>query len=176
MNPQDKQAKLLSVCAVAKSYLGVHEEPHFSNHGPQVEKFLRVVGLDAGNPWCMAFVVACFASANYLSANGTTMLIRTGSCQAQADHAKSIGLLVSADDAAKILQPGWIMLQWHPELVRYAHCGIVTDVKPDGVFWTIEGNTTDQPGVREGDEVCRQIRHVHDVRGGHARYAFIRTT
>jgi hypothetical protein len=173
--PQAKQAALQKVVAIATNYLGVREVPDYSNKGPEVERFLRNVGLDGGNPWCMAFVYTCFQTANYVNVNGLQILIPTGSCQTQADHARDAGLLVAADDAHGKLAPGWVMLQWHPELDRYAHCGIVTkyDAANDD-FFTIEGNSN-ETGAREGDCVCRQHRNLHDQRGGRSRYAFIQT-
>ncbi|SKB40131.1 hypothetical protein [Daejeonella lutea] len=36
------------------SQIGIREKP--SNSGPQVEKYLKYVGLGKGNPWCAAFV------------------------------------------------------------------------------------------------------------------------
>lgn len=40
------------------SQIGVREKP--ANSGPQVEKYLKYVGLSNGNPWCAAFVCWVF--------------------------------------------------------------------------------------------------------------------
>ncbi len=171
-----KTAKLQAIIAEATKYLGTQEDAAHTNHGKQVEAWLANVGLSGGNPWCMAFAVSMFESQGYLNVNGTQILIKTGSCEAQADHARSIGLLVSAADAQARLQPGWLMLQWEADLGRYAHTGIVTAYDPaTRIFKTIEGNTNTD-GNREGYEVARQTRDIRDVRSSHPRYAFIQTT
>lgn len=169
---EQKKTALAEVVRIAGTQVGVHEVPHYSNEGPQVEAYLAAVGLGGGYSWCMAFVVWTFKQAGYMK-----FLKATGSCQDQADFAKSEGLLVSAQDAKGRMAPGWIMLQWHPELNRYAHTGIVTSYDVvTGDFWTIEGNSTNDPAQRNGDGVVKQHRNIGDVRGGHARYAFIQTS
>ena len=175
LNAAEKAARQQAVVARAAEYLGTKEDPIGSNRGRDVDRFLLAANCAPGNSWCMAFVYAMFAWSGYTSANGVTLLFPTASCQAQADHAKSNGLLVSADDARTLLAPGWVMLKWEPELVRYAHTGIVTAYdKATGVFKTIEGNTNTDGG-REGYEVARQTRRIGDTAGGRAKYAFIRT-
>lgn len=48
---------------IAVSQLGVMESPIGSNRGPQVDQYLRSVGLGGGFFWCMAFVHWCFEQA-----------------------------------------------------------------------------------------------------------------
>ena len=141
-----------------------------------MDRFLLAANCAPGNPWCMAFVYAMHLWSGYTSANGVTLLFPTASCQVQADHARSIGLLMSADDARTQLAAGDVMLEWEPPLNRYAHSGIVTAYdKASGVFRTIEGNTN-TTGGREGIEVARQTRRIGDTAtDGHPKYAFIRT-
>lgn len=40
------------------SKVGVHEQPAFSNRGPQIDEWLLACGVPAGNPWCQAFANA----------------------------------------------------------------------------------------------------------------------
>ena len=40
----------------AQSQIGIQEIPKGSNAGPDVEKYLKSVGLSKGYAWCMAFV------------------------------------------------------------------------------------------------------------------------
>lgn len=171
-----KAAKRAAVVARASQFIGVHEDAAHTNHGAQVVVWLNRAGASAGDSWCMAFVYCMFDDCQYTTANGVTLVSRTASCQAQADHAKASGILVSADAARTKLQPGWIMLQWHTNPLGYHHTGIVTDYDPKtGIFHTVEGNTNTD-GSREGYEVAKQARHIADTVGGRARYAFIQTS
>jgi len=172
----DKLAKQKAVVTRATAFVGVQENAGHTNHGAQVIDWLTRAGASPGDPWCMAFAYCIFVDAGYTSANGVTLMIRTASCQAQADHARAAGLLVSADAARTRLKAGWVMLQWDSQLGRYAHTGIVRSYDPaTGIFRSVEGNTN-QDGSREGYEVAIQTRDIRDVRpGGHPRYAFIQT-
>ncbi|MEO7718735.1 MAG: CHAP domain-containing protein [Capsulimonas sp.] len=173
MSAAEKAARLQAVIAKATAYIGTKEDPIGSNRGRDVDRFLLAANCAPGNSWCMAFVVAMFAWCNYTDVNGVKILIPTASCQAQANHARGLGLLVSADDARTALQPGWVMLVW--EGGGYHHAGIVTAYNPFlGTFETIEGNTN-TTGGREGTCVARQRRRIRDLNEGRAKYAFIRT-
>ncbi len=177
LTPSQKAAKQAQVVAYAKSQIGKGEVPKYSNWGPYVQKILAFVGIGEPASWCMAFVVDCFQASTYLVVNGLTLIIKTASCQQQADHARASGLLVAASDAiAQGLRPGWVMLMWESALNRYAHCGIVIDVDPAAkTFDTCEGNTNDDGG-REGYAVMTHTRRIGDTDGAHAKYAFIRTS
>ena len=55
-----------TVLRVAASQVGVSEVPPGSNRGPEVDGYLRAVGLDPEQwsyPWCAAFVYWCFERA-----------------------------------------------------------------------------------------------------------------
>jgi len=49
--------------SVARSYVGVCEDPPGSNRGEHVERFLKLCGIAPPAPWCAAFVYACIAEA-----------------------------------------------------------------------------------------------------------------
>ena len=49
--------------SVARSYVGVREDPPGSNRGEHVERFLKLCGIAPGEPWCAAFVYTCIAEA-----------------------------------------------------------------------------------------------------------------
>jgi len=140
---------------VAISQLGVQEQPIGSNRGPQVDLYIRSVGLDpAGkHPWCMAFVYWCHSQA-----------------------AEKIGV------QNPMLKTGGVLLQWQKRKDRYrgltpqpgdvfimdygngvGHTGIVEKADNDFVY-TIEGNTNDE-GSREGFEVCRRKRPRAKIAG-----------
>jgi hypothetical protein len=48
---------------IALSQNGVQEMPKGSNKGPDVEKYLKSVGLGGGYAWCMSFVYWCVQQA-----------------------------------------------------------------------------------------------------------------
>ena len=48
---------------IARSQIGVKEQPLGSNAGPQVNAYLASVGLGPGYFWCAAFVYWCYQQA-----------------------------------------------------------------------------------------------------------------
>src|SRR5262249_36193044 len=55
-------ARVLQIAA-GEEAKQVREVPPNSNRGPQVEAYLRRVGVSPGNAWCCAFVYWCFDEA-----------------------------------------------------------------------------------------------------------------
>lgn len=131
---------VVAILEVAESQVGVRE--HGRNRGPQVEAYLRAVGLGPDHPWCAAFVCWCGVSA----VQDRWPLPRTGWCPDLGTFA--------VERNARYLRPqrGDVFLIYHPSLGRFAHTGYVTAVLPDGRYETIEGNSNDT-GSREGDGV-----------------------
>lgn len=138
---------------IATSQLGVHEDSGNKNTGPQVNEYLRSVGLNPGYSWCMAFNYWCFNEA-----------------------AKRMGV------PNPLLKTGGVLRQWNERRLKYAqvhpmpgdvfimdfgqgfgHTGIVEKVEGIWVY-TIEGNSNDE-GSREGFEVCRRRRIVDKIKG-----------
>ena len=69
----------------AQSQIGVTEIPKGSNAGPEVEIYLKSVGLGKGFAWCMAFVYwNVLQSATKLKI--TNPLLKTGGVMAQWNH------------------------------------------------------------------------------------------
>lgn len=143
-----------------------------------VGEVLAFIGLAPGYAWCMAFAVWVVFTITRLS----TLKI-TGGVQDQVDHAKALGVCLSADDVRSgkaVLQPGDLMCEyglsggyWH-----YDHTGVVTAVARDGSFVSCEGNTN-EGDCREGYEVAEHHRNIADVvqtdKGPHNKYCFIST-
>ena len=132
--------------AVANSQVGVLEQPHGSNSGPEVEKYLASVGLPKGNSWCITFVYYCFneASKSLLIKNP---LVKTGGCLHHWNT--TIGKKITAVQAKNnplLLVPGSIFIMDHGS--GFGHTGIVTNVV-GGYVTTIEGNTNNT-NSREG--------------------------
>ncbi|WP_318546299.1 hypothetical protein [Flavobacterium columnare] len=54
---------------VATRQIGVQEIPKGSNAGPEVEIYLKSVGLGKGYSWCMAFVYYCVLESSKKTGN-----------------------------------------------------------------------------------------------------------
>ena len=137
---------------VAITQLGVQEIPKNSNAGPDVEKYLKSVGLGKGFSWCMAFVYWC-ASAAAKQLNVPNTLHKTGHVLAMWNAKPLLRV--------KVPQPGDIMILDYGK--GLGHTGIVEKIVGTDVH-TIEGNTNDE-GSREGYEVCRRIRKLSTIKG-----------
>lgn len=141
---------------IALSQDQVCEKPKNSNSGPEVDAYLKSVGLKAGNPWCMAFVFWAVDQAakqmeikNPLQKTGGVMLQwNTTKCRKLTNRDKGI----KAGDI-------FIMQFAHGT----GHTGFVEKVV-GGLVYTIEGNTNDD-GSREGYEVARRQRALSSIKG-----------
>lgn len=49
----------------AISFLGVHEQPPYSNRGPQIDEWNRRAGAPVGSFWCCSFVHSMFGLAGF---------------------------------------------------------------------------------------------------------------
>lgn len=149
MTLQDK------VVEVAISQLGVQEIPKGSNRGPQVDEYVKSVGLDPAGKysWCMAFVYWCHQKAADMMGVKNGML-KTGGVLMQWQKRKQ-------DYRVLTPRPGDVFIMDYGK--GLGHTGIVERVDNDYVY-TIEGNTNDD-GSREGYEVCRRRRQRNKVAG-----------
>lgn len=129
------------VVKVALEAEGASEVPPNTNSGPFVERVLKGVGLQKGQPWCAAFVY----NVGVQALGAQWPLPQTGGCQVLADYAKLHGVL-TVD-----IEVGDVFLIWHPELSRFAHTGFI--VGPNHL--TLSGNTSGA-GSREGWLVGRR--------------------
>jgi hypothetical protein len=136
---------------VAISQLGVREIPKGSNAGPEVEIYLRSVGLGKGYSWCMAFVYWCVQQSSVKTAFKNPLKKTAG----VLDQYNSKIALVT-----KTPQPGDIFIMDFGK--GLGHTGIVEKVEKDTVH-TIEGNSNDE-GSREGFEVCRKQRKTNTIK------------
>ena len=142
-----------SVIETAKTQIGVQEVPKGSNAGPEVEIYLKSVGLGKGYAWCMAFV--------YWVTN---------------ESAKKLGIV------NPLLKTAGVLNQWNKRPVLrvktpqtgdifimdygkgQGHTGFVSQVLPNGIIETIEGNTN-ADGSREGYAVCKRTRKISSCIG-----------
>ena len=134
---------------IAESQLGVNERT--KNSGPEIDEYLKFVGLGPGFPWCAAFVSWC-----------------VDQCKKKGhptDFKYSAGVLVmwraNAPYRVPAPKPGDVFIM---DFGRgKGHTGIVTSV--DGnILQTIEGNSN-LWGSREGTHVLRGKRDTRNIKG-----------
>ncbi|MCX8018931.1 MAG: CHAP domain-containing protein [Chitinophagaceae bacterium] len=141
---------------IAVSQLGISEAPRNSNRGPQVNSYLRSVGLPPGNPWCMAFVYWCVQKAcDELKLKNP--LVKTGHVLTQWNKTT----LRKLPKTSRAVKPGDIFIMHYGG--GKGHTGFVESIK-GGFITTIEGNTNDE-GSREGYEVARRTRSKSSMSG-----------
>jgi hypothetical protein len=136
---------------IAIAQIGVEEIPRNSNSGPEVEIYLKSVGLTKGYSWCMAFVYWCTQKAA-LQIVVKNPLKRTGGV---LDQYNSRPLLVHPTPQAGDI----FILDLGKGL---GHTGIVEKVVGNTIF-TIEGNTNND-GSREGYKVARRKRDINSIK------------
>ncbi len=162
---------LSKVLEVAASQIGVIEQPPFSNRGPEIDNYLRTVGLNPAAdsyPWCAAFVYWCFNTAA-AQLGRSNPLYKTAGVLEHWRNAK--GALLLKDDAvanpAKI-KPGFIFIIDHGG--GNGHTGLVESVN-GGFITTIEGNTNND-GSRNGYGVLRLTnRKINAITKGFIDYS-----
>lgn len=149
--PTPRSNLALSVAALqtARDFLGIQEEP--GNRGPTVEFFQRIAGINAGDPWCAAFVfgVTEIAAAMKNVRNPLLDVPLKGYVQSYVDWAEDNERLIEPADVGL----GDLFVIWFDSLDRYGHIGFVDRPPRPDTFTTIEGNANDEGG-REGIEVA----------------------
>jgi hypothetical protein len=138
----------------ARSQVGVREQGE--NRGPQVDEYLRSVGLGPGYPWCAAFVYWCIEQAAR-RLKQPNPFIRTAYCPTIANWARTGEILEAAP------RGGDVFLVYS---ARARHTGFVSAVE-GRLFRTVEGNTNLE-GSPEGIGVFERVRQIGP------RYRFVR--
>jgi hypothetical protein len=136
---------------IAITQIGVEEIPRNSNSGPEVEIYLKSVGLGKGYSWCMAFVYWCTQKAALQLAVNNPLKRTAG----VLDQYNSRPFLV-----AFVPQPGDVFIM---DLGKgLGHTGIVEKIVGNTLY-TVEGNTN-SVGGREGYKVCRKKRKMITIK------------
>lgn len=139
----------------AITQIGVMEKPVGSNSGPEVEQYLKSVGLGPGFAWCAAFTYWCV---NQVAA-GDNPLPKSGGVQDMWTRASGKGLPTLKPPQAraepKLIAPGMLFFVAHDG--GTGHTGFIEGMLPGGLLSTVEGNTNDG-GTREGIGVFRLKR------------------
>lgn len=160
----------LAALQIAISQVGVMEQPLGSNRGPQVDEYLRSVGVDPATgsyPWCAAFTYWCFAQAA-AEAKVANHLVRTAGVLDHWNRSTARKLLsVEALAQPALVLPGMIFVMAFKG--GTGHMGLVEKI--DGqALTTIEGNTN-KGGSREGIGVFRRTaRTIRSINRGFLAY------
>lgn len=131
---------------IYSSQIGVREATG-KNDGPEVEMYLRSVGLGKGYSWCSAFVKWSLDEVEI-----------PNKINAWSPTAENRNHLVYSN--RKLISdpiPGDVFTIWYPRLKRIGHTGFIDGKQNESIFITVEGNTNSQ-GSREGDGVYRKYR------------------
>lgn len=142
----------------ALAYVGTVERGG-ANRGARVERFLRSVGLEPGNPWCAAYVSYVLGAAGVRAPlDGRRRVIRSG-LAARFITARSIRAS-EALRGVKRVPPGAVVI-WRRGNGPFGHAGFA--VAWDGASGeTVEGNTSSSRAgsQRDGDGVWRRQRRI----------------
>jgi CHAP domain/Putative peptidoglycan binding domain len=158
----------------AASQVGVLEQPKNSNSGPEVNEYLKRVGVPLDlpaekKPWCCAFVYWCFEQAARDERRANPM-VRTAGCLDHWNRVDNIrGRRIDASraiDDPGLVEPGMILIMDFGG--GRGHTGLVEHVA-GGILHTIEGNT-DASRTREGGGVYRLTRKMVEVNKGFIDY------
>lgn len=161
--------------AVAKNQIGVVENPLGSNRGPEVDKYLRTVGLDPKKdsfPWCVAFTFYCYQQAA-LQLEADNPHVKTAGVLDHWNKAKGRTGALRITHAQAIanpilVTPGALFIMDFGS--GNGHTGIVLEVA-NGRMVTCEGNTSNN-GSREGIGVFRRdSRKITDINKGFIDYS-----
>jgi len=157
--PSSKRLLPVDASALLKtfaSYVGIKENPMGSNNGVMVNKFNASCGLAPGDhaPWC-----ASVAHYGYLV---------NGAPDRPGAYSPSWYRRTRVIPAAMV-QPGDVGLIYFPSKGRYAHTiAAIEKVNRAGrivsSYTTLEGNTSQMTGSREGDQFCRRVRPADTVK------------
>jgi hypothetical protein len=163
---------LAAVLDFAATQIGVMEVPPGSNRGPQVDEYVRSVGLSPEGrfAWCVAFIFFCFEHAAKKLGRRNPMIKTAGVLDHwnKAGNASIPRITASrAKDDPSLVKPGQIFVI--DVGGGHGHSGMVERVI-GGQLVTIEGNTN-QSGSPEGIGVFRRsLRKIVSINKGFIDY------
>lgn len=139
-----------------------HGQP---NEGEMVNTLLKSVGLGPGYPWCAAYVSYVGRNA-FLNEDEPTKsawpLPMTAACGILGEYAAKHAVLVDEAQRGDL----FLLKLTVDGVNRFAHVGVILS-GPDaqGRYSTIEGNTNDGDGSREGFKVSMRRRVINPANG-----------
>ncbi|HEX7288246.1 MAG TPA: peptidoglycan-binding protein [Candidatus Angelobacter sp.] len=151
----------------ASTQLQVREQPPGSNRGPEVDEYLRSVGIDPATgsfAWCAAFVYFCFQQASTGLGVKNPAIKDAGVLDSwRLAGIKGVHRIAASEaaDTPSLVKPGMVFVI--DSGGGHGHMGLIKQVDGD-VLTTIEGNTN-LGGSREGigvfERVGRRISHIN---------------
>ncbi|MBV6479354.1 MAG: hypothetical protein HGGPFJEG_02125 [Ignavibacteria bacterium] len=166
VTPEPDSDLLGKVVSIAKSQIGVMENPVGSNSGPEVNQYLKSVGLGPGYFWCMAFVYWCFQEASKkLGVSNPSYKTAGVLMHWNNTSGRRITSADAVNNPSKV-KPGQIFIMSYGG--GAGHTGIVESVS-GGFITTIEGNTN-EAGSRNGIGVFRRQRKINSINKGFIAY------
>jgi Domain of unknown function (DUF1906)/Putative peptidoglycan binding domain/CHAP domain len=144
------------VIDIAASQIGVVEQPHGSNRGPEVDTFIRTTGLDPTTgsfPWCVCFLYWVFDQAAKIKRTDNPLPKTAGVISLWNLGRRSEAEVIRKSEAsAQTVKPGMIFAL---DLGGgKGHAGLVVELHGDHIV-TIEGNTN-PGGSSDGFGVFRR--------------------
>ena len=144
---------------VARTQIGVREQPPGSNRGPEVDEYVRSVGLSPTGafPWCAAFIYWVYEQATK-ELGLSNPVPKTAGVLRLWNKAQGMATVIEANTAQpNLIEPGMVFCMDFGN--GKGHTGLVARVEGDQVL-TIEGNTN-LGGSREGIGVFSRRRALH---------------
>ena len=137
---------LTEIIKVAKSQVGVMEDPLGSNRGPEINRYLASLDCLPGNFWCAAFIYWCFKEASQ-NLSVPNLVFKTAGCIMNWNHSKE-KRITSAEATANpsLIIPGQLFILDFGN--GKGHTGIIEKVK-GGFLHTIEGNSNPSVAAKE---------------------------
>lgn len=170
---------------IARTQIGVREDPTGSNRGPQVDRYLAAAGLDADRgsyAWCAAFVYWCVGEAAKTLERDNPLPRTAGVLNLWRRAGSAPAMMRLATAKPCVVRTTALNARQDPGLVRpgslfflstgggLGHVGFVEDVELGAYLVTIEGNTS-EAGSREGIGVFRRRRKLWSVSLGFLDYS-----
>ena len=133
------------------SQIGVRELTG-KNDGPEVEIYLKSVGLGKGYSWCSAFVK--------WSLDQVEISNKINAWSPTAENKSN--LIYQTRRFISEPEPGDVFTLYYPKLKRIGHTGFFHQKQNESIIVTVEGNTN-EAGSREGDGVYKKYRSLKTI-------------
>ena len=143
MTAINRRPSIIAAAALeeARKAVGITEKPAYSCDGPEVRKYLQLVGMQPGNTWDTAFVCSVFWTACRDRGEVFPLKMTGGAMELlQKSKGKFVKRFYSEKEEIHedMLKPGDIFVQLNAGI---AHTGIIENAFAGGVVTTIEGCT-----------------------------------
>lgn len=141
-----------TVLSLFKKYENVRETGG-PNRGPEIDRWLRELGIPKGNPWCLAMIQGVFAEAAVIHSVPDPLKPNTASCLALWR-----GVDVAWKYGRQEGRRGDIGVMQHSKTT--GHVYVVASYQ-GGIYESWEGNTN-RDGSRDGDRVAHKFTRQYN--------------